>query len=170
MQPHQYDERFTRMLWWSVPCPKCILGLSAASFGSNIPSLYHVGFGYWATSRQPHVPWPLFAMSFLLPLSSFPSGFLYSLHPMLGNHLPQSCYWHEHTAWQRLFHQGTRLWILTASHGWHLPQRTSWPLVGYYVVSWRICLVPHWRDHRTLSAFPLVGATSQLCPVSKMYC
>jgi len=45
----------------------------------------------------------------------------------------------------------------------------NWPPLRHRAVWQRICCALHWRDRRTMSAFPSVVVTNRLCPVSKMY-
>jgi len=61
-------------------------------------------------------------MSFPMPISSFPSRFLWSWYPIRGQCLPKSRYWLEQTALQRLFCERSCLWFLTASSRYHLGQ------------------------------------------------
>jgi len=58
-------------------------------------------------------PWQLWAIFFPQLLSSFPSCFQYSSHPMLGNRWPMSNYWRKQTALWRVFRKVSSLWYLS---------------------------------------------------------
>jgi len=127
MQPHHHDETVTRMLQRALQYLKCILPLSCVYFEREIPSVWLVGFGYPTTSPKSREPWPFGATSFPPPLSSSPCLYQYWLDTILDCHKPAIGYWLEQTAFERLFREGSHLWVSTASTYSHFAQGENWP-------------------------------------------
>jgi len=91
-------------------------------------------FGCPATSPKCRGPWPFCAISFALPLSSFPSHYQYLSYPMQSHRWILTHYCFKQTALQQLFRKGFRLWVLTASSRLHLAHGKNWPPLRQHVV------------------------------------
>jgi hypothetical protein len=164
MQLHHLVQSLTRTHWMFSQTLERIRLVSFTCFQANISSVSDLSVGCPPTFPKSHRLWPICAILFPLPLSSFACCCQYLLDPRLSHYLPITRYWLKESAIPWVFRASASLWFLTASSWSQItrenicpPLQTHWGLIDI-VWHWTSqsssyigCVSSRWRHQSVIS-------------------